>query len=70
MQNALNTEVMIEAMVDAACPEDASSREKHIYRQMLMSLVRLAKSEHAAEMKKHAERLVSVETPAAIEMAA
>jgi hypothetical protein len=52
MKKVSNTEVAIENLVAAACAVDASAREKHIYREALRSLVRLAKSELMLAMKK------------------
>lgn len=65
MNTALNTEVVIEALVAANCGEDGSARERHLYRQALLSLVRLAKSEQIAEMKASAERLAAPAMPVA-----
>jgi hypothetical protein len=62
MKSKLNTEVAIEVLVAATCGENAHSREAHVYRQALYSLVRLAKSEHMAELKNSVEKLTGTVT--------
>jgi len=42
---------MIEDLVKVTCGEQASSRERHVYREALRSLVRLAKAEQMYEMR-------------------
>ncbi len=42
---------VIEALVHVACGETASVQVKHIYRESLRNLVRLAKAERTQEMK-------------------
>ena len=55
----LNTETVIADMVEAFCGPAGGSREKHLYREALRSLVRLAKSEQMCELKSNVERLTS-----------
>jgi hypothetical protein len=48
---------VIEALVLVACGETASVQAKHIYRESLRNLVRLAKAERTQEMKLDASLL-------------
>jgi hypothetical protein len=57
MKNILNSEVAIEDLVAANCGETATARQKHIYREALRGLVRLAKAEQLREMKTSVDRL-------------
>jgi len=57
MKKKPSTELAIDDMVSANCKPDASAREKHVYREVLRALVRLAKSEQLVEMKVDIERL-------------
>jgi hypothetical protein len=49
------TAAMIEELVDAKCGDAASLRERHVFREALTGLVRLAKVEHALEMSSQAK---------------
>lgn len=49
MQTCSLTAAMIEELVAAKCGESASLREKHVFREALIGLVRLAKVEFASE---------------------
>lgn len=57
MKSKLNTEGAIEVLVAANCGENANTREAHVYREALYGLVRLAKSEHMAELKNSVDKL-------------
>lgn len=57
MKNRPATEITIENLVSATCREQASAREKHVFREALRGLVRLAKSEQMLEMKADVSRL-------------
>jgi hypothetical protein len=52
-----NTETAIDDLVAATCGENATAREKHVCREALRGLVRLARSEHLCEMKANVEKL-------------
>ncbi len=47
----LRSDEIIEAMVMINCGESASVQTRHIFRESLRSLVRLAKLEHGAELR-------------------
>ena len=51
MTYSRHTDAMIEDLVNVTCGEQASEREKHMYREALRSLVRLAKVEQRFEMR-------------------
>lgn len=53
----LDTDRVIESLVAATLSKDATERQKHIYRENLRSLVRLAKSEQVVEIKSSVKRL-------------
>jgi hypothetical protein len=57
MKNILNTENVIEDLVAVSCGDNASEHQKHIYRETLRSLVRLAKSEQMRDIKMSVEKL-------------
>lgn len=48
----ITTNDLIERMVDSLCDHSASERQLYLLRQSLLALVRLAKIEHQAEIKK------------------
>lgn len=54
-----STESVIKEMVIANCAPDASVRERHVYRESLRALVRLAKSEQMLEMRRNMDKLAS-----------
>ena len=60
MTHTQRTEEMIEDMVNVTCGEQASAREKHVYREALRSLVRLAKAEQLFEMKSDVQILTNL----------
>ncbi len=57
MKMTFHTETVIEELVTATYGEDASIRDKHVYREALRGLVRLAKSEQLHEMKANVDKL-------------
>lgn len=57
MKMTFHTETVIEELVAASCGKGASIRDKHIYREALRGLVRLAKSEQLHEMKVNVDKL-------------
>lgn len=57
MKNRLDTDAVIDSLISASLSENASSREKHILRENLRSLVRLAKAEQVVEIKANVRRL-------------
>lgn len=59
MENQFNTETAIEQLVTAFSGANATAREKHICREALRSLVRLAKSEQMLELKMDVDKLTS-----------
>jgi hypothetical protein len=59
MRNELNTDEVINNMVDAVCGQGATARERHMYRETLRNLVRLAKAEQMAEMRVNVEKLTA-----------
>lgn len=57
MKKRTSTDTTIEDLVAANCSETTSLREKHVYREALRGLVRLAKAEHMFDMKTSVDRL-------------
>jgi hypothetical protein len=57
MSKHLDTDEVIESLVATALGPDAGMREKHLYRESLRSLVRLAKSEQVLEIRNSVRRL-------------
>lgn len=57
MDTKLNTEIVIDNLVAAACGENASAQARHVYREALRGLVRLAKSEQMLEIKTSVDKL-------------
>ena len=47
----LRSDEVIEALVMINCGDSASAQARHLYRESLRSLVRLAKVEHGAELR-------------------
>jgi hypothetical protein len=60
MKRKLTTDDAIENLIAASLGEDAGLRERHLYRQNLLSLVRLAKSEQIVEMKTNVQKLTGM----------
>ncbi|HZW14275.1 MAG TPA: hypothetical protein VFF81_13940 [Noviherbaspirillum sp.] len=52
-----STDVVIENLITATLGEESSAREKHVYREALRGLVRLAKSEQVVEIKSSVRKL-------------
>lgn len=57
MKKKLNSDMMIEELVAAVCGEEASEKSRHVYRETLRGLVRLARTEMLHEMKSNVDRL-------------
>lgn len=57
MKATFHTETLIEELVAATSGKEASARDKHVYREALRGLVRLAKSEQLHEMKANVDKL-------------
>jgi hypothetical protein len=53
------TDAAIEDLVVAACNETTTAREKHMYREALRGLVRLARSDQMFEMRSNVNRLTA-----------
>ncbi|HVK93542.1 MAG TPA: hypothetical protein VM571_02310 [Noviherbaspirillum sp.] len=60
MKRKLATDCLIEDLIVATLGEDASARERHIHRESLHALVRLAKAEQLADIKANVKRLTGV----------
>lgn len=56
MQNLTSLQ-MVQSLVDAYGAQHTSLRQKHVYEQTLLSLVRLAKSEQFMEIKANVRKL-------------
>ena len=59
MLSSRRSDDVIEALVHVACGETASVQVKHIYRESLRNLVRLAKAECTQEMKTDFDHLLA-----------
>jgi hypothetical protein len=57
MNTQLQSDEIIELMIEATLGEGADSRQKFLYRETLRSLVRLAKSEQVVEIKSSVKKL-------------
>ena len=57
MKKKLDTNEVIENLIDAILGPKATLRERHIFRENLRSLVRLAKAEQVVEIKANVKRL-------------
>lgn len=60
MKKKLETDYAIENLIAAMLGDAASCRERHIYRENLRGLVRLAKSEQVAEIKDNVRRVTGL----------
>lgn len=60
MKKKLDTDDVIENLIVATLGEQASARQRHLYRESLRSLVRLAKAEQVVEMKASVKRLTGL----------
>lgn len=56
MQN-LTSQEMVKSLVEAYCTQNSSLRQKHVFEQTLLALVRLAKSEQFMEIKVNVRKL-------------
>ena len=65
MKPKTGTELAIAELLSASCPKDMSAREKHLYRESLRNLVRLAQSELLVEMRRNVCRLTGFQSGAA-----
>lgn len=59
MKANIDTEKMISDLVNATCGKQADAREKHVFRETLRQLVRLAKAEQLFEMKMNVKKLTA-----------
>lgn len=57
MKKKLDTEDVIENLITVTLSEDAPMRQRHLFRESLRSLVRLAKAEQIVEIKTNVRRL-------------
>jgi hypothetical protein len=57
MKKQLDTDQVIEALIAATITDEVTARQKHIYRDNLRSLVRLAKAEQIVEIKANVKKL-------------
>ena len=57
MKKMLDTDSVIESLIAVTLSEDATARERHIFRENLRGLVRLAKAEQVVEIKTSVRRL-------------
>lgn len=60
MKKNLDTDDVIENLIVATLGEDATARQRHVYRESLRGLVRLAKSEQIAEIKANVKRVTGL----------
>jgi hypothetical protein len=57
MKTRLDTDDVIESLINATLGAAVCSRERHLFRENLRSLVRLAKAEQVVEIKANVRRL-------------
>jgi hypothetical protein len=57
MKNKLDTNSVIEDLISATLSDEASARERHLFRENLRNLVRLAKVEQIVEIKDNVKKL-------------
>ena len=57
MKKKLDTDDVIENLINAMLGEEASARQRHLFRESLYNLVRLAKAEQVVEIKANVRRL-------------
>lgn len=60
MKQKPETEKLIANLIEATFAQPLRSREKHLFRESLHSLVRLAKAEQMLEMRSNVEKLTGV----------
>lgn len=63
MMTQYSTDAMIEEMVATSYGGTVSERQKHIYRETLRALVRLAKAEHLHAMRSDVRKLTGDPLP-------
>lgn len=59
MKTILGTQNLIENLVQATYGDNVPLRQKHIFKETLQALVRLAKAEQMLEMRRDVEKSVS-----------
>lgn len=57
MKKKFDSDEVIESLICATLGEQAGARERHLFRESLLSLVRLAKAEQVVEIKASVKRL-------------
>lgn len=57
------TSTVIENLVNATLSASASAREKHLFRQSLLGLVRLAKAEYRSDMLASMDKIIHTIPP-------
>ena len=57
MKKKLDTDDVIENLITATFGEEVTARERHVFRENLRGLVRLAKAEQVVEIKANVRRL-------------
>jgi hypothetical protein len=57
MKKQLETDQVIENLIAAMLGDDATMRQKHLFRESLRGLVRLAKSEQVMDIKANVKKL-------------
>jgi hypothetical protein len=60
MKKQLDTDDVIENLITATLSEDATTRQRHLFRESLRGLVRLAKAEKVVEIKTNVRRLTGI----------
>ncbi|MFC7516606.1 hypothetical protein ACFQUU_16475 [Herbaspirillum sp. GCM10030257] len=60
MKKKFDSDEVIESLISATLGEQAGARERHLYRESLRNLVRLAKAEQVVEIKASVKRLTGV----------
>lgn len=59
----LTCQEMVASLVNAYCGQNATLRQKHVFEQTLLALVRLAKSEQIMEIKANVRKLTGPLAP-------
>jgi hypothetical protein len=59
MKTKIGTDKVVAEMMNASYAKGMSAREKHLFKETLHSLVRLAKSEQLMEMRMNVKRLTT-----------
>ncbi len=58
MKITSSTDILIEDLLNATCGSHANAREKFVFREALLGLVRLAKAEQVLEMRRSLGKLI------------